>query len=43
VCDVATGKVEFMGQHPWQAELIAAMDAGAPSPSETVHAEPGAP
>lgn len=27
VCDVATGKVEFMGEHPWQSELVAAFDA----------------
>lgn len=25
VYDIATGKVEFMGEHPWQTELIAAM------------------
>ncbi|MGD9688970.1 MAG: carbonic anhydrase [Phycisphaerales bacterium] len=25
--DVATGEVEFMGPHPWQAELLVALDA----------------
>ena len=29
VCDISTGKVEFLGEHPWQSELIAAMDATA--------------
>ncbi len=29
VCDIATGKVEWMGEHPWQAELVAAMNARA--------------
>ncbi|MBL8762630.1 MAG: hypothetical protein JNL50_15145 [Phycisphaerae bacterium] len=24
VCDISTGKVEWMGEHPWQSELIAA-------------------
>lgn len=27
VCDIATGKVEWMGEHPWQNELIDAMNA----------------
>lgn len=25
VCDISTGKVEFLGEHPWQAELITAL------------------
>lgn len=25
VCDVATGKVEFLGEHPWQEQLLQAM------------------
>ncbi len=25
VCDIATGKVEWLGEHPWQAELITAL------------------
>ncbi len=24
VCDISTGKVEWMGEHPWQSELLAA-------------------
>ncbi|MBC7834235.1 MAG: carbonic anhydrase [Phycisphaerales bacterium] len=35
VCDISTGKVEFMGEHPWQSELMAAMDG------KGLHAEPG--
>lgn len=27
VCDISTGKVEFMGEHPWQSELVAAFEA----------------
>ncbi|MDX2117689.1 MAG: carbonic anhydrase [Planctomycetota bacterium] len=27
VCDIATGKVEWMGEHPWQKELISAFNA----------------
>lgn len=27
VCDISTGKVEFMGEHPWQVELVDAMNA----------------
>ncbi|MBY0312001.1 MAG: carbonic anhydrase [Phycisphaerales bacterium] len=27
VCDISTGKVDWMGEHPWQAELVAAMNA----------------
>jgi carbonic anhydrase len=27
VCDIATGKVEFLGEHPWQNELVDAMNA----------------
>jgi len=29
VCDISTGKVEFLGEHPWQEQLLQAM-AGAP-------------
>lgn len=27
VCDTSTGRVDWMGEHPWQAELVAAFDA----------------
>jgi carbonic anhydrase/predicted small lipoprotein YifL len=27
VCDIRTGKVDFMGPHPWQAELVQALEA----------------
>ncbi len=30
VCDITTGKVEFMGEHPWQREIIAAIANAAP-------------
>lgn len=42
LCDVSTGKVEFMGEHPWQAELVAAFNgrkSGTEAP--TAHAEEG--
>ncbi len=26
VCDIATGKVEWMGEHPWQNELLASLN-----------------
>jgi len=25
VCDITTGKVEFLGEHPWQSELLSAL------------------
>jgi carbonic anhydrase len=27
VCDISTGKIEFLGEHPWQSELITAMNS----------------
>ena len=36
ICDISTGKVEFLGEHPWQRELIAAME---PSPGSTANGE----
>lgn len=46
VCDISTGKVEFLGEHPWQKELIAAMNAQpaatpASNTAPAVHAEAG--
>lgn len=35
VCDISTGKVEWMGEHPWQSELIAAF---APKGGNSAHA-----
>lgn len=29
VCDIGTGRVEFMGEHPWQTELMTALNAPA--------------
>ncbi|MCE7973593.1 MAG: carbonic anhydrase [Leptolyngbya sp. PLA1] len=29
VCDISTGRVEFMGEHPWQAELMTALNVPA--------------
>jgi carbonic anhydrase len=45
VYDISTGKVEWLGSHPWQAELLGALrtrDAGTGhgSPSATTHAAP---
>lgn len=36
ICDISTGKVEFLGEHPWQRELIAAME---PVPGPTASGE----
>ena len=33
VYDVATGKVEFLGEHPWQRELLAALKHGEDAPA----------
>lgn len=30
VCDIATGKVDFMGEHPWQSEILAAIPNAEP-------------
>lgn len=38
VCDISTGKVEFLGEHPWQSELIAAMNAQQHAPN--AHQQP---
>lgn len=35
VCDISTGKVEWMGEHPWQSELLAALS---PKSASTSHA-----
>jgi carbonic anhydrase len=35
LCDISTGKVDWLGEHPWQSELLAALNAGQPVP---VHA-----
>ena len=37
VYDIGTGKVEFMGEHPWQGELLGALKAR--SNSATADAE----
>jgi carbonic anhydrase len=34
VCDISTGKVTWLGEHPWQSELLDAMASGAPSKHE---------
>ncbi len=33
VCDISTGHVEFMGEHPWQSELMTALNAPAGQPT----------
>jgi len=40
VCDISTGKVDLMGEHPWQTELMAALNAtsGAGEPHEATAA-----
>jgi carbonic anhydrase len=37
VYDIATGKVEFLGEHPWQGELLGALNAR--GDTATAHAE----
>lgn len=40
VCDVSTGRVEWIGQHPWQDALVDAFDArNVPNRTETAGAE----
>lgn len=41
VCDVGSGKVDFLGEHPWQAELVAAFDARAGGTPATAGADEG--
>jgi carbonic anhydrase len=38
VYDIQSGKVEFLGEHPWQRELITAMNAASPAHSATADA-----
>lgn len=38
VYDIATGKVEFLGEHPWQQELISAMNQKAAAAAESATA-----
>ncbi len=38
VCDIATGKVEWMGEHPWQSELVEAFNVRASKATQTVEA-----
>lgn len=37
VYDIATGKVDFLGEHPWQSELIEAITARASNAPATAH------
>ena len=36
VCDISNGKVEWLGEHPWQSEILEAMNQKAPG---ATHAE----
>lgn len=40
VCDVATGKVEWLGEHPWQTELLQAMAPGSAAHAAAVPHQP---
>jgi carbonic anhydrase len=42
--DIQSGKVEFLGEHPWQQELLTAMNTQQKLPDQpaTAHAAPGA-
>lgn len=39
VCDISTGKVTWLGEHPWQSELLDAMNSGK---APLAHGAPGA-
>lgn len=40
VCDISTGKVSWMGEHPWQTEIVAALDTKGGAERQA-HAEEG--
>lgn len=40
VCDVATGKVEWLGEHPWQDELVHAFDTRVQQKDAVATAQP---
>lgn len=42
VCDISTGKVSFLGEHPWQSPLIEALDTSAPATNRAATAHDGA-
>lgn len=37
ICDISTGKVEFLGEHPWQEQLVDAISATATSSLQGEH------
>ena len=37
VCDISTGKVEWLGEHPWQQELIDALGGVATAEKDEGH------
>jgi carbonic anhydrase len=39
ICDISTGKVEWMGEHPWQAELVEAFNSRPARSGATTNAE----
>jgi carbonic anhydrase len=42
ICDITTGKVDFMGEHPWQNELITAINATSETKETSASAEKAA-
>lgn len=43
VYDIASGKVEWIGEHPWQREILAALGPGAATGADQPAADNGAP
>ncbi len=41
VCDISTGKVNWMGEHPWQTEIVAALDNRAATGQQQAQASEG--
>lgn len=43
MCDITTGKVEFLGEHPWQSELLSALEQEGKSEKTETASKPNAP
>ena len=42
VCDISTGKVDILGEHPWQSELMDVLASRKPAGNHEAKAEPAA-
>ena len=43
VCDITTGKVEFLGEHPWQSELLSALEQDGKAEKTEATVKPSSP